>query len=74
MAKECLNCKQIGTIFIKVSAKGMAERMAGQMMCKAKFNLFGRNKLVDRVRNHVLIRVVHFWKQQIGRASWRERV
>lgn len=74
MSKQGLNCKQVSAIFIEVGAKSVPERMAGQMMREAKFRLFGRNKLVDRVRNHVLIRAIHFWEQPAGRPAMREPV
>ena len=74
MPKQCLNRKQVGTIFIEMGAKSVSERMTGQMMPEAKFCLFGGNKLVNCIRDHVLIGVVYLWKQPAGRPAMREPV
>ena len=52
MAEQGFNCEQVGAIFIKVCAKRMAERMAGQLMFEAKFLFFGKNKLIYGIRSH----------------------
>lgn len=52
MAEQGFNGEQVGAIFIKVCAKRMAERMAGQLMFEAKFLFFGKNKLIYGIRSH----------------------
>ena len=46
MPEQGFNSEQVRAIFIKVCAKCMPERMAGQAMGEAKFRFFGKNKLV----------------------------
>lgn len=52
MSEQCFNGKQVSSIFIKVCAKGMAERMAGEPVVPAKFRFFGGDKLIYRIRSH----------------------
>ena len=52
MAEQGFNGEQVGAIFIKVCAKRMAERMAGQLMFEAKLLFFGKNKLIYGIRSH----------------------
>ena len=52
MAQQRSDGKQVCPLFIKVSAKGMAESMAGETVFPAKLCFFCKNKLVYCIRCH----------------------
>lgn len=52
MPEQHFNGKQVSSVFIKVCAKGVSERMAGETVFQAKFCFFCKNKMIYRIRGH----------------------
>lgn len=58
MPEERFNGEQVSAVFIKVGAKCVPKRMAGETVLPAKFSFFGGNKLVYRIRGHGLLGII----------------
>ena len=58
MSEERFNGEQVSAVFIKVGAKCVPKRMAGETVLPAKFSFFGGNKLVYRIRGHGLLGII----------------
>lgn len=74
MPEECFNGEQVGAVFIKVSAKCVPKRMAGETVLPAKFGFFGGNKLVYRIRGHGLLGVIPVREEEPHRLAGMEPV
>lgn len=64
MPEQRFNGEQVGSVFIKVGAKCVPKRMAGETVLPAKFGFFGGNKLVYRIRSHGLLGVIPVREQE----------
>ena len=74
MSKQGLNGEKVGAIFVEMGAESVAERVAGQLMLQAKFVFFGRDKLVNGIRNDMLVGMVPFREEPAGWFSKSEPV
>lgn len=52
----------------------MAKGMTGKEVLHPKLGFFGKNKLIDRIRDHMLVRIVPFWEKPSAGLAIREPV
>lgn len=52
----------------------MAEGMTGKEVLQTKLGFFGKNKLIDRIRDHMLLGIVLFWEKPSAGLAIREPV
>lgn len=69
MSKQGLNGKQVRAILIKVCAKGMPERVAGETVRPSEFGFFGGDKLVGRIGSHGTGGIVTVGEKEPGRPA-----
>lgn len=73
MPEERFNGEQVSAVFIKVGAKCVPKRMAGETVLPAKFSFFGGNKLVYRIRGHGLLGVITVREEEShGLPAWNQ--
>ncbi len=69
MSKQGLNGKQVCAILIKVCAKSMPERVAGETVRPPELSFFGGDKLVGRIGSHGTGRIVTVGEKEPGRPA-----
>ena len=69
MSEKRFNSKQVSTILIEMCAKSVAEGMAGKTVPESEVRFFCKNKLIDGIRNHMLLRIIRFRKEPATRFS-----